>query len=185
MTGTDYSTLTLPPVLTRSTNICHCYLCKKGRDTLVPGGIAKSAPRDPPVRICPECQGEIAPGVSHVCTRSERNNNILEIFRSVSGRSKGQILSQTLKGSLPIFNYNISSQGSYHFAFLILDMKEVSGADQVILQTKGTPLPVTLGTIQEKPQRILSQENSRMLQNERYFTDNDMRLVYKKLSQGF
>ena len=54
-------------------------------------------------------------------------------------------------------------------------MKENPGSDQVTLQTKGTPLPVTLGTVQEKPQQSFSQENSRMLQNERHFTDNDMR----------
>ena len=58
---------------------------------------------------------------------------------------------------------------------MCLDMKENTGSDQVTLQTKGTPLPVTLGSKQEKPQQIFSQENCRMLQNERHFTDNDMR----------
>ena len=57
-------------------------------------------------------------------------------------------------------------------------MKESSDSDQVTLQTKGTPLPVTLGTTKEKPQQIFSQENSRLLQNERHFTDNDMRWVF-------
>ena len=49
-----------------------------------------------------------------------------------------------------------------------------SGSNQITLQTKGTPLPITLGKIQEK-ERIFTQEDSRQLQNERHFTDNDMR----------
>ena len=39
---------------------------------------------------------------------------------------------------------------------------------------KGYPLPITLGKIQEK-ERVFTQEDSRQLQNERHFTDNDMR----------
>ena len=46
--------------------------------------------------------------------------------------------------------------------------------NQITLQTKGTPLPITLGKIQEK-ERVFTQEDSRQLQNERHFTDNDMR----------
>ena len=49
-----------------------------------------------------------------------------------------------------------------------------SGSNQITLQTKGTPLPITLGKIQEK-ERIFTHEDSRQLQNERHFTDNDMR----------
>ena len=45
-----------------------------------------------------------------------------------------------------------------------------SGSNQITLQTKGTPLP----KIQEK-ERVFTQEDSIQLQNERHFTDNDMR----------
>jgi hypothetical protein len=156
--------VTPPPVLTRSSNaICHCYLCNRGLDTLVPGGVPKSKPVAPPVKMCLDCQGEIAPRVSHVCTRSERNNNILEIFRSVSGRSRGQILSQTLKSSYlayivtiqigPILQFALiqiyktdqkifPAESTLYKLCLCLDMKENSGKDQLTLQTKGTPLPV-------------------------------------------
>ena len=67
---------------------------------MVPGGVAKSKAKPPPVKICVECKGELAPGVSHICTRGERNQNIVELFKSVSERSRGQILSQSLKGKI-------------------------------------------------------------------------------------
>ena len=102
---TDYSKLLPPPVRTRTSgDICHCLLCSTGRQTLVPGSMTAAKVKDPPVKICPECQGEVAPLVSHVCTRSERNNNIEELLRSVSNRSRGQILSSTLKGKVLIRN---------------------------------------------------------------------------------
>ena len=99
VTDMDYSKLTPPPVQTRSsTDRCHCFLCAKGRQTLVP-----QAPYSnplAPIKICPECKGKVAPGVSHVCTRTERNSNIMEMFRSLSDRSRGQVLSQSLKGKI-------------------------------------------------------------------------------------
>ena len=66
---------------------------------MVPGGVPKSTPKAPPMKICAECKVELAPGVRHICTRDERNQNIVELFKSVSEKSRGQILSQTLKGS--------------------------------------------------------------------------------------
>ena len=55
-----------------------------------------------------------------------------------------------------------------------LDIREEEGSDSVTLMTRGTPLPVTLGKVAVK-QKIFSHEDSRMLQNERHFTDNDMK----------
>ena len=96
--GTDYSKLLPPSVRTRSSSdICSCFLCKKGRDTLTPFQVSQTV-KDPPVKSCTICHGEIAPGVSHICTRPERNNNIVDLVRSVSERSRGQIVSQALKG---------------------------------------------------------------------------------------
>ena len=59
---------------------------------------------------------------------------------------------------------------------MYIDIKEQSGSNQLSLQTKGTPLPVTLGQSAEK-QKMFTKEDSKLLQNERHFTDNDMRLV--------
>ena len=96
--GTDYSKLLPPSVRTRSSSdICSCFLCNKGRETLTPFQVSHTA-KDPPVKSCTSCHGEIAPGVSHICTRSERNTNIVDLVRSVSERSRGQIVSQALKG---------------------------------------------------------------------------------------
>ena len=93
----DYSTLTAPPVRTRnSSDRCHCFLCAKGRQTLVPQ-VPSINPKHP-IKLCPSCQGKLSPGVSHVCTRVERNSNIVEIVKALSDRSKGQVLSETLKG---------------------------------------------------------------------------------------
>ena len=53
-------------------------------------------------------------------------------------------------------------------------MREEAGADQLYLQTKGTPLPVTIGGAKQKQSRqIFSQEDNKHLQNMRHFSDND------------
>ena len=46
---------------------------------------------------------EIAPGINHICTRSERNSNIVQLVKSVSARSRGQIVSQALKGLIILY----------------------------------------------------------------------------------
>ena len=143
--GTDYAKLAPPPLRTRnSTDICNCYLCNKGRDTLIPGGVPKSTPKAPPMKICAECKGELAPGVRHICTRDERNQNIVELFKSGSEKSRRQILSQTLKGIsistkqggvvLIKLKWVIRGQGTQdtyfqHFSFKISEMKR----DQIML----------------------------------------------------
>ena len=150
----DYKGLTSPPMRTRSsTDVCQCFLCTRGRQTLVP-----QAPNPhetaAPLKMCPLCNGQLAPGVSHVCTRSSRNENILELVRSVSTRSKGQILSQTLK-----------------------DIRTEAGSDHLTLPTKGRPLPVTVGCQPKQQIKIFTQEHSKALQNVRHFSDNDMRAI--------
>ena len=51
-----------------------------------------------PVKICPNCKGQLSQGVSHLCSRAERNINVLDLVRSLSDRSKGQVTSESLKG---------------------------------------------------------------------------------------
>ena len=136
-----------------STDVCQCFLCTRGRQTLVPQA-PNPHPTADPRKTCPQCSGQLAPGISHVCTRSSRNENILDLVRSVSARSRGQILSETLK-----------------------DIRTEAGSDHLTLPTKGRPLPVTVGCQNKQQSMIFTQEQSIALQNVRHFSDNDMRAI--------
>ena len=101
--GTDYSKLLPPSVRTRSsTDICNCFLCTKGRETLAPFPVSKTM-KNPSMKFCTDSHGEIAPGINLICTRSERNSNIVQLVKSVSARSRGQIVSQALKGLIILY----------------------------------------------------------------------------------
>merc|ERR1719186_1373133 len=154
ITDVDYKSLIPPPLRTRSsTDRYQCTLCQKGRITLL------VQPKKPdtalgPVKICPGCQGRVAQGITHVCTKTNRNNNILETVGSLSAKNKGQVLSQSQK-----------------------DLSDQSGSKTINLTTKGAPLPVRLGKEKVMKQRVFSKENLKRLQNQRQFTDNDMNAI--------
>ena len=100
MSDTDYDSLKTPPVKTRSSaDMCTCYLCQRGRDTLVPF-VANQATSDPVMKICAFCKSKVAPGLQHICNRRERNENIIDIVKNLSPMSKSQIMSESLKGKL-------------------------------------------------------------------------------------
>ena len=105
MPAVDYQNLISPAICTRSSyQFCPCFLCQKGRETLVPNSNCSNAPSA--VKICFECKSTIAPGLEHNCTRQERNMNILEMVRELSEKSRSQIVSQSLKGISYNFNFN-------------------------------------------------------------------------------
>ena len=54
----------------------------------------------PPARVipvCSKCFGLISRGVTHNCTKVQRQNNLAGIVKSSSGRSKGKVTSHLLK----------------------------------------------------------------------------------------
>lgn len=106
-----------------------------------------------PFKTCPYCKGVVAPGISHVCTRMERHKNVVQMVKSLSERSKNQVLSQSLR-----------------------EIKENTGSSSFSLSTRGAPLPVHLGR-KVDDDRMFTNEDSRRLQNERHFTDNDMKAI--------
>ena len=106
-----------------------------------------------PVKTCPSCRVIVAPGTSHVCTRIERNKNVVQMVKSLSEKSKNQVLSQSLR-----------------------EIQETTGSSSFSLSTRGAPLPVHLGR-KVDDDRMFTNEDSRRLQNERHFTDNDMKAI--------
>ena len=102
MASVDYSKMVPPPLRTRTaTEFCLCLMCQTGKNVqknnLVYKEVAEGS-KIAPIKICKTCAGEIAPGVSHICNRTSRNDNIQGIIRSLSGKSQGQIVAQVLKG---------------------------------------------------------------------------------------
>ena len=78
----DNTNFAVPPMPTKRTSgPCQCLVCTKGRDTLIPA--PKKNPKPAPVRICTLCQGVIAPLVSHVCNRGERDKNVMGLVLSL------------------------------------------------------------------------------------------------------
>ena len=77
-----------------------------------------------PIKICTQCQGEMAPGVSHECTKTARNSNVVELVKNMSGKSQGQILSK-----------------------LIRDKCEEENSSTLTLSTYRKPMQITKGQI--------------------------------------
>lgn len=55
------------------------------------------------------------------------------------------------------------------------DLSEQTSNQTLSLATKGTPLPVRLGKEMEAKKRNFSKDDLKHLQNQRQFTDNDMK----------
>ena len=98
LSSVEYANLLPPPVLTRNNEgRCSCYLCTQGRDTLLVQ--AKKTVTDSSIfKKCTTCHGTIAPGVSHICQKSVRNENVIGMVRSLSDNSRGQVIGQVLRG---------------------------------------------------------------------------------------
>ena len=129
----------------------------------IPGG-KKQQPR-----LCPECQGQVAPGVRHQCTVSEKERNVGDLLRSLPEKRKERIVSQIIKGKtfsefLPVL---ISK---------CLDKRDETGDVDFKLTTGGKPLPVKLPGKGEA-EKTLDYESSRKLQVTRHFSDNDLRYL--------
>jgi hypothetical protein len=63
-------------------------------------GAPKTNKVSPPARaipVCSKCFGLISRGVTHICTKVQRQNNLAGIVKSSSGRSKAKVTSHILK----------------------------------------------------------------------------------------
>ena len=93
----------------------------------------KPAPEEPePVTVCKLCFSTWAVGQPHECTRKSKRENVEELVRKTSMKSKERIISSQLKEVFE--DKGISSKGG-----------------TAKLTTGGTPLQATLGKPKSKP----------------------------------
>ena len=78
-----------------SEEMCHCFLCQKGRDTLKPQ--APSTVQSV-VKVCLDCQTQLSPGIPHQCNNSRKKENLVDLLKSLDEKSKLQVISKVLKG---------------------------------------------------------------------------------------
>ena len=76
--------------------------------------------------------------------------------------------------SMYFFNKKYANQSALPMN-IILDRCEAAGSNTISLATHGTPQQITKGKVEPKNQKFFSQEDLRRLQNERSFSDNNMR----------
>ena len=101
----------------------------------------------------------------------ERNKNILSMVRSLSDKSRGQILSKSLKGRMNIYD------NKYITFNCFTDSVNQCSSKTVQLATGGSSLTVTVGKETKQSSKFFTADDLRRLQNLRQFSDNDMRFV--------
>ena len=123
ITDFDYNLLNLPTPITRNSDRCKCFLCSCGRNTFANLYKPTSVNISPqPLKVCSECKSDIQKGVSHKCSKVSRNENICQLVRSLSEKSKEQILAQALR-----------------------EHKNQKGNSTLQLSTGGTPMTIKIG----------------------------------------
>lgn len=175
----DYTTLSPPrpqhSMQTRSSDLetsdqqCVCSVCLVGRmhggeynhhKVIVsePPGRPRLAEESVPVQVCSLCHSQVGRGIQHQCDRVSKRNNLEELLRNTSDKSKERVLSSQLK-----------------------EVFEVQGASTkggtVTLATGGTPVQATLGKLQKKPDIKFSNEALNRLQTSIGSSDRKMNIV--------
>ena len=108
-----------------------------------------------PVTTCSYCHTEVGQGKPHDCTRTEMQENLLDIIRSHSEKTQEQVTSKML--DVIFKEKGISKQGGV-----------------ALIATKGTPKPVTVGKSRvSKPSPKFSIDDLTKLQVTRNFSDKD------------
>ena len=144
-----YQNLRLPHPPTRATEglPCECTVCQIARLSRPPGGkgfselpgqfkallfpdlLLPAAPcstKTERIKLCSKCFSRIARGKTHICNKTEMRDNLAGILKSRSSRSRGRVVSSSLKD---IFVENgVSKKGG-----------------TTALPTGGKPIQVTLG----------------------------------------
>ena len=121
-----------------------------------PLGTPKIVAISPPGRclpVCSKCFSIVSKGVSHVCEKNQKQANLVEMVKSSSIKSKSKVTSEVLK--------NICS-----------DLGVTLKGGEVKLSTGGKPLPVKIGTPQNKPKTPrFTHESMKRLQAAYNFSD--------------
>ena len=137
-----YDELKAPGPETRSSSNtqCVCQICviarmligdykKHVKEQSNPVGAPKIVAISPPGRclpVCSKCLSIMSKGISHVCTKTMKQQNLANLVKSNSVKSKSKVTSEVLK--------SICSESGV----------TLKGGD-IMLATGGKPLPVTIG----------------------------------------
>ena len=108
-----YESLVPPPPLTRSSadSPCMCTICEIARlkcedykkyagEQSNPVGAPAKHPQSPPgqpITVCSKCLSLFAPGKSHICLKTTKRDNLSEMVRQSSDKSKSTVTVSTLK----------------------------------------------------------------------------------------
>ena len=158
---------------------CCCSVCSVGR---LAGGEYlrhKAAVYDPPgrpkvkdspvksgpVTICSVCGCNYGPGYNHVCNRKTKRENLEELLRNTSQKSKERVISAQLK---EVFH----------------DQGVTTKGGTVSLSTGGAPILASLGKTKQKPPPKFSNETMNRLQNSIGASDKKMNIIGNFLRIG-
>ena len=97
-------------------------------DTIPPSQCSSSGQASKVIKLCRNCMGEIAKGVSHKCSKGSMRDNLAELVKSRSKKSKAKITGRSLKSVFD--DQTLSYRGG-----------------TATLPTGGTPVQVTMGDI--------------------------------------
>ena len=167
----SYQNLVAPPPRTRTTmnESCHCQICLIARKRLdYPAhaelhsnkfGAPSTNPKSPPAKtlaVCSKCWGEIGKGKPHNCKPTTKRENLSNIVKNTSGKSRAKVASSALKTIAE--DQGVSIRGGI-----------------VNLKTGVNPLPVQIGTSTVKPKdQKFSHENLRKLQASNNLSDKTL-----------
>ena len=127
-----------------------------------PLGAPKSTPDTPPARslpLCSKCYCFVSKGVSHLCSKVQKQENLADFLKATSNRTKGKVTSTILKSLCS--ETGVTTQGG-----------------TVSLCTGGTPLPVQGGKsrkLTKVPRFTL--ESLKRLQAQNNFSDRTTKYV--------
>ena len=111
------------------------------------------------MKKCSHCHSEVGPGKIHDCTRTVRQENLVDLIRSQSEKTQQQVTSQILDAICE--EKGVSKQGG-----------------TTMLATKGLPKLVTIGQDRsKKPNPKYTIEDLSKLQISRNFSDHDTKAV--------
>ena len=100
-----------PDTRSSSNSKCGCQICLIARMTMAehnshakkqsnPVGAPKICAISPPARclpLCSKCYSIVSKGVSHICKKSTKQENLADIVKSTSAKSKSKVTSDVLR----------------------------------------------------------------------------------------
>ena len=124
-----------------------------------PVGAPSTKPASPPAKLlplCSKCFTIIGQGKTHICQKSTKRENLSNLVRNVSSKSKAKVASNTLKSIAA--EQGVSTRGGV-----------------LKLQTGSKALPVQIGTPKLKPKEAkFSHENLKRLQAATNMSDSSL-----------